>query len=585
VWGSPSLQWRRTFGEAVRFVVRAVRHYGLEGSIARARAHGSVNTSEPHKVYRQWLAAHAPNQTALDRMHAASRALPVQPRFALFVRAPHSSSDLVARTVASLERQAYPEWDLWLWRGGSGPVDVGFDHVVTGSDSEADARTTVASTSTADFIATIEAGDELAPEALFEIASAIAREPRADLVYSDEDRVLADGPGDPTFKPGWSPEYLLARFYLGGLLAIRRQAILDASGYRAACDGAHDYDVALRTTARGARVLHVPKMLYHRMAFRATNADAERVALEDVCRTTARDALVLPGAFPGTWRVKHRVPDAAVVTIVIPTAARVGPTVAGLQPLVLQTIESIVQRTSYTRYELLIADNGALPVAVTRALSGVPHRVVTFRPEGRFNFSGIVNFGVSHVTTDYVLLLNDDIEVINADWLTAMLEYATQEAIGAVGPKLFYPDGRLQHVGVATGVGGIAAHLLHQQPGGSTGCGEMAFTVRNCSAVTAACLLTRREIFERVGGFDERFAIDFNDVDFCLKVRAAGYRIVFTPYAKLYHHESASFGSRLQHAQEIEAMREIWGSALEADPYYNPNLSRDFSDCRVADPA
>ena len=266
----------------------------------------------------------------------------------------------------------------------------------------------------------------------------------------------------------------------------------------------------------------------------------------------------------------------------IPTAARSGATLAGSQPLVAQCIRSIIERTTYAHYELLVADDGRLPEEASRLLADVPHTRISYQWSGPFNFSRKINYAVGHATGEFVLLLNDDVEVINPDWLTAMLEYASQDAIGAVGAKLFYPDGRLQHVGVVTGVCGIAAHLLHQHDGGSTGCGHAAVAVRNCSAVTAACLLTRRAVYDQVGGFDERMAVDFNDVDFCLRVRAAGYRIVFTPYARLYHHESSSFGSRVQHPHDTQAMRQIWGAALDRDPYYNPNFSRDFPDCRIA---
>jgi GT2 family glycosyltransferase len=251
---------------------------------------------------------------------------------------------------------------------------------------------------------------------------------------------------------------------------------------------------------------------------------------------------------------------------------------------VTQCIRSIIERTAYRHYDLLIADNGSFPSDAAALLEQVPHRRVTYTWRGGFNFPKKINFAVAHAAGDYVLLLNDDIEVINPDWLSAMLEYAQLPGIGAVGAKLFYPDGRLQHVGVATGVSGIAAHLLHQQPGASSGCGRIAFAVRNCSAVTGACLLTRRAIYHDVGGFDERLAVDFNDVDFCLKVRAAGYRIVFTPYARLYHHESGTFGPRTQHPDDAATMRRIWGATLENDPYYNPNLTRDFADCRLGFP-
>jgi hypothetical protein len=350
-------------------------------------------------------------------------------------------------------------------------------------------------------------------------------------------------------------------------------------------DGAHDYDMALRAASSGARIIHVPKVLCHRGADRLPAArvlESERQALEMACQDDGRTAVVLPGAVPNLWRIRHRLHGEPRITIVIPTDAQSAATLAGNQPLVAQCIRSIIERTTYANYDLLVADNGRLPEEASRLLAGVPHTRISYEWRGPFNFSRKINYAVGNATGEFVLLLNDDVEVINPDWLTAMLEYASQDAIGAVGAKLFYPDGRLQHVGVATGVCGIAAHLLHQHDGGSSGCGHAAFAVRNCSAVTGACLLTRRAVYDQVGGFDERMAVDFNDVDFCLRVRAAGYRIVFTPYARLYHHESGSFGSRVQHPRDTEAMRQIWGAALDRDPYYNPNFSRDFPDCRIA---
>jgi GT2 family glycosyltransferase len=266
------------------------------------------------------------------------------------------------------------------------------------------------------------------------------------------------------------------------------------------------------------------------------------------------------------------------VTVVVPTDAR-GPAGA---PLVTQCLRSLVERTACDDYDILVADNGRLPDSALEWLARRASRRISYQWAGPFNFSRKLNFAVAHAASPYVVLLNDDVEVISPDWLDAMLEYALQPEIGAVGAKLFYPDGRLQHVGVVTGVCGVAAHLLHQHPGTSMGCGGLAALPRNCTAVTGACLLTRRELYDAVGGFDEQLVVDFNDVDYCLKLRRAGYRIVYTPHAKLYHHESATFGARVQSVADQERMWLTWGDALLRDPYYNPNLSRDFPDCRLA---
>ncbi len=228
-----------------------------------------------------------------------------------------------------------------------------------------------------------------------------------------------------------------------------------------------------------------------------------------------------------------------------------------------------------------MADAAGIPEASHRALAGSRHRLLLQRHDGPFNFSRKINEGVSASAGEHVVLFNDDLEVIDGDWMTSMLEYSQDPAIGAVGAKLMYPDGRLQHVGMILGVNGIAAHAYHQHPGTIAGYMGCALGPRNFSAVTAACLMTRRAVFDEAGDFDEAFPIDFNDVDFCLRVRRAAYRIVWTPYARLFHHESASFGPRAQDPAGIEEMRRRWGRVLDADPYYNPNLSRDHPDFRI----
>lgn len=592
VWGSVVLRWPRSATEIGRTIFRALRQYRLTGFWRRVRAHGSAMASERDQAYRRWLDAQRPGDKDLERMRTESATLAARVRFALLVIVDQSPA--AEPTLESIARQAYPYWDTWVWhRGANGSSDLAailrdsrFHVLGPEITSETDARNALTSVTAADFVTAVDAGDELAPEALFDFATAAARYPDAGVLYSDEDRMLEDGPGEPRFKPDWSPELLFARMYLGTLLAVRRALIPPAGGYRPHFEGAHDYDLSLRITSAGARVVHVPRILCHRAASKPGTPSlaqaSERLALEAACRETGRDAVVLPGAAPGIWRVRHRLTGAPHVTIVIPTDAQLGTTLSGRQALVTQCIRSVIERTSYRHYDLLVADNGRLPSDAAALLARVPHQCVTYRWTGPFNFSRKINYAVARAHGEFLLLLNDDVEVINPDWLTAMLEYATQGDIGVVGAKLFYPDGRLQHVGVATGVCGIAAHLLHQHDGSSTGCGYAALAVRNCSAVTGACLLTRRAVYDEVGGFNERMAVDFNDVDFCLRVRAAGYRIVFTPYARLYHHESGSFGSRVQHPDDTQAMREIWGTALDADPYYNPNLSRDFPDCRVA---
>ncbi len=561
VCGVPSLTWRKSPHAISRSLGFAVRKLGFSGTLRHLRT--KIDT-DPSTLYAQWCACHALTDERLAEARAAAAALTPRPRFMLLVEDAAGGPALAAATRASLDAQVYPEWEIV-------------------SAADADARNAALERSTADFVAAIADGDRLSPLALLSLAQAAAGED-VDIVYSDEDVWPLDGERRaPRFKPDWSPELLQSGMYFGRLFAVRRRVALAAGGYRASTAGALDYDLALRASALAAGIVHVPDVLYHRHAGGAGHPDSVHadagVALADACAARGLTANIEPGALAGGWRARISIVDRPRIAIVIPTAGH-GPG-GGAPAYVAQCVRGLHQRTRYTNYELLVCDNGNLTAETRAVLDAVPHQRVTYRWEGAFNFSNKINFAVRQATAPYVLLLNDDIEPINAEWLDAMLEYAHQPQIGAVGAKLFYPDGRLQHVGVAVGVCGVVAHLLHQFPGGSQGCGGIAVTVRNCSAVTGACMLTRRELYEGLGGFDEALAIDFNDVDLCLRIRRAGYRIVFTPHARLFHYESGSIGDRTQRPEDVAEMWERWRSVLERDPYYNVNLSRDAADCRI----
>jgi GT2 family glycosyltransferase len=338
--------------------------------------------------------------------------------------------------------------------------------------------------------------------------------------------------------------------------------------------------------------VHLPCILYHWRKLPESTAsagsakpwamDSGRRALEDCVTRRGIAADVLPGAGPGLFRLKRQIQGEPLVSIVIPTAGKLRKVRNTEVDLLAQAIASVTAKTTWPHYEIVIvADASGVQPSTHRALAGTRHRIVVHQAEGPFNFAQRINEGVAASTGDHILLFNDDLEVMDGEWMTAMLEYSQEPGIGAVGAKLLYPDGRLQHVGIVLGVNGIAAHAYHQHPGTTPGYMGNVIGPRNYSAVTAACLMTRRTVFDEAGGFDEAFPIDFNDVDFCLKVRQAGYRIVWTPYARLIHHESASFGPRAQDPAGIQEMRIRWGAVIDADPYYNPNLTRDHPDFRI----
>jgi GT2 family glycosyltransferase len=559
----PSLTWRKSPRAVSRSIAFAVRTLGISGTVRHVR---TKIEADPDALYAEWRRCHALTPAVLAAERAAAAALTPRPRILLLVEAPAGTDPArLQATRASVDAQVYAEWEIREVDGAA-------------------ARNAAISESLADFVGVVTAGDRLSPVALLRIAQTIAADPAVDAVYTDEDAWPLDGePSRPRFKPDWSPELLHACMYIGGLFVVRRTVVTAAGGYRAAMDGALDYDLALRVTPVARQIAHVSDVLYHRAAADAGYAQsagaAAATALADACAHDGLDATVLPGAISGVWRTRVTVVDPPRIAVVIPTDGR-GPR-RGAPAFVAECVRSLRQRTRYPHYDLLVCDNGNLTPETLAYLDTVPHRRVTYRWEGAFNFPRKINFAVRQTDAPFVLLLNDDVEPINEDWLDAMLEYARQPQIGAVGAKLYYPDGRLQHVGVAVGVCGVAAHLLHQHPGGAQGWGGIAVTPRNCSAVTGACLLTRRHVYEEVGGFDDTLALDFNDVAFCLGVRRAGYRIVFTPHARLFHHESASFGTRRQRTEEVAAMWQTWGRALERDPYYNVNLTRDFPDCRI----
>jgi GT2 family glycosyltransferase len=600
--GDPRLEWPRPRRELLRSLWRALRVLGWRGAASRALRYQPLETEQSR--YLTWCDANAPGREALAALRAKAATLARQPLISVITPVWNTDPRLLTACYESIRAQVYPRWEWCIADDASTReetravlAEIACDPRVritrlTANGHICRASNEALALASGEYVAFLDHDDELAPDALAEMALAIDAHPEVDFLYSDEDKLdLAGQRCDPFFKPDWSPEFFRTCMYTCHLMVLRRTLVEQIGGFRPGFEGAQDYDLALRAIERTTAIRHVAKILYHWRKLPESTASsagakpwalaAGRRAVEDHASRLPYRATVRDGAVPGLHRVQYAIAGRPRVTILIPTDGRIRDVGGRRLDLVANAVRSIVERTTYSAYDLLVADNGRLSAEAERLLAGVPHTRLHYTVDGAFNFAHKLNFCAAHADCEHVVVFNDDLEVVSPEWLEAMLEFSQQADVGVVGAKLFYPDGRLQHAGMVLGVCGVAAHAWHGFPGDTPGYASSAIGVRNYSAVTGACLMTRREVFRTVGGFNEDLAIDFNDVDYCLRVREQGLRIVFTPYATLVHHESGTLGPRTQDVGERRYMMERWGHVLARDPYYNENLTREFPDFRL----
>ncbi len=455
-----------------------------------------------------------------------------------------------------------------------------------------------------EYLALADHDDILAPHALYTMGKAIlqlrAQEKPDGFLYSDEALFskTIQRPIVAHFKPDYAPDYLLCCNYICHLAVFRKTLWEAVGGERPACDGSQDHDLFLRLIEQVGGAAHVPQVLYYwRVHAGSTSggteakpyvAEAAKKALADHLARTGRTGTVEDGLFPSTYRVKWDIEGDPKVSILIPNKDHT----ADLE----KCLQSIWKKTTWDNYEVIVIENNSTDPATFAYYEAAKQRydglrVVTY-PERGFNFSGINNFGRKAAAGEYLLLLNNDVEVLNGDWLTELLRQCAHKGGAAIcGAMLYYPDDTLQHAGVITGLGGYAGHSHKYKQKGGSGYLFRTATVQDFSAVTGACLLVRASVYDEVGGLDEQFAVAFNDVDFCLRVRDAGYRIAWTPYAQLVHYESKSRGGdekdpakAARFAAEQQRLYAIHGKEdILDDPYYNPNLTRDREDFSESD--
>ncbi len=570
------------------------------------RLFAELSASDPSS-YVRWIEEQ--ERTAVptqEQQQALMAGWQWHPTFSVLVPTFDTDEAHLRACLESVAAQSYPHWELCIaddasslphvrrlleeFQGRDSRVRVAFRD---GNGHIAAASNTALELATGDFVALLDHDDVLAPHALFAFAAALQRNPDAQIVYSDEDKLDAAGRRcEPFFKPDFSPDLLYSQNYVCHLGAYRRALVDEVGGFRPGFEGSQDYDLLLRCVARlpsPTQVVHVPQVLYHwRRHEGSTAADHGRkdyaacAALRALAEhfDTADSGVTVETLEPGLYRPRWPLPEPKpMVSLIVPT--RDGGEVLEA------CLDALLRRTHYDPLEVLVVDNGSTCPRTLACLSSLRDdpRVRVLRYDQPFNFSAINNFAVEHANGTVIGLINDDVEAVNDGWLEEMVSHAVRPDIACVGAKLYYPDGRLQHAGVVLGIGGVAGHSHKYLPGDSSGYFSRLRIVHNVAAVTGAALVVRKAVYQHVGGLDaQHLKVAFNDVDFCLKCLQAGYRNLWTPFAELVHHESKTRGEdtspekRARFQQECKIMRQRWGALLDNDPYYNPNLSLNRED-------
>lgn len=545
--------------------------------------------------------------SAQRREQEENAQFPKDIKFSVLVPLYNTPESFLKAMIESVQAQTYKNWELCLADGSDS--EHSFVGEICKNYADGDKRikyekleknlgisentNACIRMATGEYIALFDHDDLLHPSALYEVMRAIC-EHGADFIYTDEN-TFSEEPRDaynPHFKPDFSPDTLRSYNYICHLSVFSRELLDSVGHFRSEYDGSQDYDLILRLTEKAKKVFHIRKILYYWRAHK--NSVAQDVAAKPYTVTAAKKALaahlercglkgeVLDSSVPTTYHIKYEIDGNPLISVIIPNKDHTDDLDICLK--------SLYEKSSYKNFEVIIVENNSTEKETFEYYEAIAQKhgnIKIVKWEGNFNYSAINNFGVNYAKGEYILLLNNDVEIINGSCLEEMLMFAQRKDVGAVGAKLYYSDDTVQHAGVILGLGGTAGHA-HKHFGRShPGYMARASIAQNLTACTAACLMMRLDVFDEVGGLDESFEVAFNDVDLCMKIRKKGYLVVFTPYAELYHYESKSRGNdstpeKLERFRgEIDRFKEKWQKQLDdGDPYYNPNLTLtrdDFS--------
>lgn len=577
--------------------INYARTHGVKKAIRRVKLElkpGSID-------YAEWITRH--ENIDLKSQQEQSKKFDYRPLFSIAMPVYNVEIKWLEKCIDSVINQTYDNWELCISDDASTApkikkcleayekkeprIKVVFrkenGHISLATNSALEIAT-------GEFIALLDNDDELPPHALFEVVKVLNERPELDVIYSDEDKIDAEGNRfDPHFKADWSPDTLMGNNYISHLGVYRSSIVKSLGGFRKGYEGSQDYDLVLRVTEQipEDHIYHIDKVLYHWRTIPGSTAssgeaksyiyDSGVKALTDALNRRGIKGTVRPGLISGFYEVTYEVLQEELVSVIIPTKN-------GYDDLKL-CVDSIIEKTSYPNYEIIIADNGSTDPKMQELFAEykkqLDERFIVELIDIPFNYSRINNLATEKASGKYLLFLNNDTEVIEPNWMTTMVSYAQFDRIGCVGAKLYYPDDTTQHAGVLVGIGGVAGHALNNYD--RTHCGYFGRLVIdvNYLAVTAACMMVKAADFKAVNGFDETLEVAFNDVDLCLKIYELGRYNVYAHQVELYHFESKSRGyedtpeKQKRFAGEIKKMQDKWPAYIAHDPFYNDNLTKE----------
>lgn len=560
--------------------------------------------AEPENLYQIWIEKNEPTKEELQEQKNTK--FKINPKISIIIPMYNTPVNFFEELVDNLIGQTYSNWELCL-ADGSPEENKELEKIykkderikykfidenkgIAGNTNEA------LSLVTGDFVALLDHDDLLPLFSLYEIVKCINENPDAEFIYTDEDKFekLGGKRYDPYFKSDFAPDTLRANNFICHFSVFKKELMDKLGGFRSEYDGAQDYDILLRMSEETNKIVHIPKILYHWRVHALSTAKAGGTAkpyayeagikaIQDHINRLGLKGTVEQGNTLGTYKINYEVIGNPKVSIIIPNKDYIN--------TLKVCLNSLKKLTTYENYEIIVVENNSEESETFeyyKKIDGKDKIKVVYFPEKEFNYSKIINFGVKNSTGDYIIQLNNDTELMTPNWIQEMLGFAQREDVGAVGVELFYPDNTIQHAGIIIGIGGVAGHVFKNLPKGIHGYFSKDAMIQNLSAVTAACIMTPKSIYDDVDYMDEKFKVAFNDVDFCLKIREKGKLIVYNPFVQFKHYESKSRGfedtpeKKERFQAEIDRFHDKWQSVLDkGDPYYNINLRLDNDQCAI----